>query len=119
MLDLSFLRDNLQLVRQKMQQRGASVPLDEFERLDIERRRLITETEALKHLRNVTNDEITALKKQKQDAGPKIAEMKEVSIRIKTLDVQLKVCDDKLRSIQLTIPNLPDKTVPFGVDASA
>jgi seryl-tRNA synthetase len=119
MLDLSFMRDNLQLVRQKMQQRGASVPLDEFEHLDTERRRLITETESLKHLRNVTNDEITALKKQKQDAGQKIAEMREVSVRIKTLDEQLKVCDEKLRSIQLTIPNVPHSTVPFGADASA
>jgi seryl-tRNA synthetase len=119
MLDLSFMRDNLQLVRQKMQQRGASVPLDEFERLDIERRRLIMESESLRHLRNVTNDEITALKKQKQDAGPKIAEMKEVSARIKMLDEQLSVCDEKLRSIQLTIPNLPHTTVPLGADASA
>ncbi len=119
MLDLSFMRDNLQLVRQKMQQRGASVPLDEFERLDIERRRLIVETESLKHLRNVTNDAITVLKKQKQDAGQKIAEMKEVSVRIKTLDEQLSVCDEKLRSIQLTIPNVPHTSVPVGADASA
>jgi seryl-tRNA synthetase len=119
MLDLSFMRDNLQLVRQKMQQRGASVPLDEFEHLDTERRRLITETESLKHLRNVANDEITALKKQKQDAGQKIEEMREVSVRIKTLDEQLKVCDEKLRSIQLTIPNVPHSTVPLGADASA
>jgi seryl-tRNA synthetase len=119
MLDLSFIRDNLQLVRQKMQQRGASVPLDEFEQLDSERRRLITETESLKHLRNITNDEITGLKKQKQDAGPKIAEMKDVSVRIKMLDEQLKVCEERLRSIQLTIPNLPHTTVPLGADASA
>jgi len=118
MLDLSFMRENLQLVRQKMQQRGASVPLDEFEHLDTERRRFITETESLKHLRNVTNDEITVLKKQKQDAGAKIAEMKDVSARIKMLDEQLRVCDGKLRSIQLTIPNLPHVTVPLGADAS-
>src|SRR5215831_697254 len=119
MLDLSFMRDNLLLVRQKMQQRGVSVPLDEFERLDVERRRLIMESESLKHLRNVTNDEITALKKQKQDAGPKITEMREVSVRIKMLDEQLSVYDEKLRSIQLTIPNLPHATVPLGADASA
>src|SRR5262249_43203488 len=60
-----------------------------------------------------------ALKKQKQDAGPKITEMKEVSVRIKMLDEQLSVYDEKLRSIQLTIPNLPHATVPPGADASA
>jgi len=119
MLDLSFIRENLKLVRQKMQQRGASVPLDEFEQLDTERRRLITETESLKHLRNVTNDEIAAFRKQKEDSSEKIAQMKEVSARIKSLDEHLRVCDEKLRSIQLTIPNLPHSTVPVGADASA
>ena len=59
MLDLTFIRQNLSLVRQKMQERGASVALDEFEQLDTERRKLIVETENLKHLRNKTNDEIT------------------------------------------------------------
>ncbi len=97
MLDLTFIRQNLSLVRQKMQERGAAVALDEFEQLDTERRKLIVETENLKHLRNKTNDEITALKKQKEDASAKIAEMKDVSARIKSLDELLKECDEKLR----------------------
>jgi len=102
-----------------MQQRGISVPLDEFERLETERRRLIGETEKLKHLRNLTNDEITGIKKQKLDASQKIAEMKEVSARIRQLDEELRLCDEKLRAIQLTIPNIPHGTVPVGTDASA
>lgn len=119
MIDLTFLRENLGLVREKMKQRGVSVALDEFEQLDAGRRRLIVETEKLKHLRNVTNDEISALKKQRQDAGQKIAEMKEVSIKIKMLDEQLREVDEKLRSIQLTIYNIPHATVPVGKDATA
>jgi len=119
MLDLTFIRQNLSLVRQKMQERGASVALDEFEQLDAERRKLIVETENLKHLRNRTNDEITALKKQKQDASAKIAEMKDVSARIKLLDEQLKECDENLRALQLTIPNIPHTSVPSGSDAAA
>ncbi|PYV44686.1 MAG: serine--tRNA ligase [Acidobacteria bacterium] len=119
MLDLSFMRENLELLRLKMQQRGISVPLDEFERLETERRRLIGETEKLKHLRNLTNDEITGIKKQKLDASQKIAEMKEVSARIRQLDEELRLCDEKLRAIQLTIPNIPHGTVPVGTDASA
>jgi len=102
-----------------MKQRGVTVALDEFEQLDAGRRRLIMEAEKLKHLRNVTNDEITALKKQRQDAGPKIAEMKDVSAKIKMLDEQLKEYDEKLRSIQLTIYNIPHATVPVGKDATA
>ncbi|PYV87612.1 MAG: serine--tRNA ligase [Acidobacteria bacterium] len=119
MLDLSFMRENLELLRSKMQQRGTSVPLDEFEKLDTERRRLIVETEKLKHLRNLTNDEITVMRKQKLDAGQKIAEMREVSAKIKQLDEELRLCDEKLRAIQLTIPNVPHRTVPVGADASA
>ena len=119
MLDLTFIRQNLSLVRQKMQERGASVALDEFEQLDTERRKLIVETENLKHLRNKTNDEITALKKQKEDASARIAEMKDVSARIKTLDGALKECDEKLRALQLTIPNIPHTSVPSGADAAA
>jgi seryl-tRNA synthetase len=119
MIDPTFLRENLELVREKMKQRGVSVTLDEFEQLDTGRRRLIVETEKLKHLRNVTNDEITALKKQRQDAGQKIAEMKDVSAKIKMLDEQLKEVDEKLRSIQLTIYNIPHATVPVGKDATA
>lgn len=119
MLDLSFMRDHLDLVRLKMQQRGTDVALDEFEQLDRERRRLIVGSETLRNLRNRANDEITALKKQKQDASPKIAEMKEVSARIKALDEQLKACDEKLRAIQLTVPNIPHTSVPVGTDAAA
>jgi seryl-tRNA synthetase len=101
-----------------MGQRGVSVPLDEFEQLDAERRRLIAENENLRHLRNLTNDEITALRKERGDASQKIAQMKEVSARIKLLDEELRLCDEKLRSIQLTIPNIPHPSVPPGVDAS-
>lgn len=119
MLDLSFIRQNLELIRQKMQQRGAVVALDEFEQLDSQRRRLIVETEKLKHLRNTTNDEITALKKAKQDASTKITEMREVSARIKALDEELKEYDQKLRALQLTLPNVPHGSVPVGSDASA
>ena len=118
MLDLSFIRDNISLVRQKMQERHASVDLDEFEKLDTERRRLIVETEQLKALRNRTNDEITALKKKKQDASEKIIEMREVSARIKLLDEELGQKDKTLRDLQLTIPNIPHESVLIGDDSS-
>jgi seryl-tRNA synthetase len=118
MLDPSFIRDNLPLVRQKMQERHASVDFDLFEKLDTERRRLIVETEKLKALRNRTNDEITALKKQKQDASEKIIEMRDVAVHIKQLDEELGKTDESLRNLQLTIPNLPHESVLVGDDSS-
>ncbi len=119
MLDLALIRQNLEFVKQKMQQRGAGVALDELQRLDIERRRLIVETESLKHRRNKTNDEITTLKKQRLDATPKIEEMKEVSAQIKARDEKLGELDSSIRELQLTIPNLPHESVPVGSDSSA
>jgi seryl-tRNA synthetase len=119
MLDLTFIRQNLSLVRQKMQERGALAALDQFEQLDSERRKLIVETENLKHLRNKTNDEIARLKKAKEDASAPLAEMKEVSARIKSLDDRLKECDEKLRALLLALPNIPHASVPSGSDAAA
>jgi seryl-tRNA synthetase len=119
MLDLSFIRENLDLVRQKMQDRHATVDLKSIENLDIKRRHLLVETEQLKALRNRTNDEITSLKKQKRDAAPKILEMREVSTRIKAFDEELQQVDEQLRNLLLTLPNIPHSSVPLGADAAA
>ena len=86
MLDLNFVRDNLDLVKQKMRERGLTVILDDFELLDRERRRVLMEVEGRKARRNKVSDEIASLKKQKQDASFLIAEMKPLSNEIQELD---------------------------------
>jgi seryl-tRNA synthetase len=73
MLDLNFVRDNLELVKQKMRERGLPEILGDFEALDHERRRLLMEVEGRKARRNKVSDEIASLKKQKQDASSLIA----------------------------------------------
>ena len=114
MLDLSFVRANLTLVRQKMQERGLPDLLGDFEALDAERRRQLSEAEALKARRNKVSDEIARLKKQKQDASALIAEMKQAGQQIQALDEQAKAADDKLRELLRNVPNLPHATVPVG-----
>ena len=118
MLDLALIRNHPELVRRKLKPRHIPVPLEELEDLDRQRRRLLQDTEQLKYRRNRNNEAITALKKAKQDAAGKIAEMKELSRRIKQLDQDLRSCEEKLRGLQLILPNLPHDTVPIGVDAS-
>ncbi len=118
MLDPAFIRNHPELVRRKLNQRHTPAPLKELEDLDRQRRQLLQETEQLKHRRNRNNDAIAALKKAKQDAAAKIAEMKAVSRRIKQLDEELKSCEEKLRDLQLTLPNIPHDSVPIGIDAS-
>ena len=118
MLDLNLIRNHPELVRRKLNQRHIPAPLDEVQNLDRQRRDLLQKTEQLKHRRNQNNDAIIALKKTRQDAAGKIAEMKELSRRIKQLDEGLRSCEEKLRGLQLTLPNLAHDSVPVGADAS-
>jgi seryl-tRNA synthetase len=114
MLDLGFVRSNLSLVREKMKARGIAGILGDFEALDMERRRLLSEAESLKARRNTVSDEIAALKKQKHDASSLIAQMKQVSVNIQQLDEQARSADEKLRDLLRKVPNIPHDTVPIG-----
>jgi len=114
MLDLGFVRDNLDLVKQKMRERGLPDVLIDFEVLDRERRRVLMEVEGRKARRNKVSDEIAALRKQGQDASHLIAAMKPLSHEIQTLDEEAKVCDERLREVLRVVPNIPDASVPVG-----
>ena len=93
MLDLSVVRDNLELVKQKMRERGLGEALGGFESVDRERRKFLLEAETRKARRNKVSDEIAELKKAKQDASALIAEMKQVGAEIQTLDEKAKEYD--------------------------
>jgi seryl-tRNA synthetase len=92
--------------------------LDGFRTLDKERRELITATEQLKAQRNKASDEIARLKKAKQNADALIAEMKQVSERIKAADERIAELDSTQRGLLLTIPNVPHFGVPVGHSAA-
>ena len=91
-----------------------TLDLDSFRVFDKERRELITATEQLKAQRNKASDEIARLKKEKQNADPLIAEMKQVSERIKQSDERIARLDAEQRELLLTIPNVPHSSVPVG-----
>jgi seryl-tRNA synthetase len=114
MLDLGFVRDNLELVKQKMRERGLADSLANFEELDRARRKFLVEAESGKARRNIVSDEIAALKKQGQDASALIAEMRALGGRIKDLDEQAKSLDERLRELLKNIPNIPHASVPVG-----
>ena len=114
MLDLSFVRDNLQLVKQKMRERGLRDSLEDFENLDRERRRLLTEAEALKARRNQLSEETASRKRQGLDASAQIAESRELGAEISRRDERAKACDEQLRELLRNIPNIPHASVPVG-----
>src|ERR1051325_6489107 len=114
MLDLSFVRENLEFVERKLAERGGGHRLDGFREVDQARRRLLTEVEGLKSRRNRAGDEIAKLKKTGQDASSLIQEMSGLSDRIKGLDEQVRKVDQQMQEILSAIPNIAHASVPVG-----
>lgn len=114
MLDLKFIRDNIEFLGEMLKNRNANVDLNEFVQLDGERREILTEVESLKNKRNVESAEVARRKKAGEEASEIIAEMGKVSARIKELDVKLAEVEEKLTYFQMIIPNVYDKSTPIG-----
>ncbi|MFW5992274.1 MAG: serine--tRNA ligase [Halanaerobiaceae bacterium] len=116
MLDLKFVRENVDLVEEAMASRGMETSLSEFKELDDRRRDLLYESEQLRHKRNVTSDKIGELKRAGEDTSSLIAEMKEVAAKIKEYEEELKGVENELNNILLGIPNIPHDSVPVGAE---
>ncbi len=121
MLELRFIRENLQLVREKSILRGVAPSLFEhFSELDNQRLSLLGQVETLKNRRNTVSKEIAPLKQagEHDKAEPLILEMREVGDQIKSFDSDLAEIEAQLNDIVLSIPNLCDDNVPQGHDDS-
>ncbi len=116
MLDVKFVRNNLDAVKKALRNRGVEVNLRLFTRLEEERRKSLFEVEQHKFTRNKVSEEIAEMKKRGEDTGEKILEMKKLSKEIKELDKQVFEKEKALRELLLNIPNVPDPTVPLGKD---
>ncbi len=116
MLDLKFVRENPETVRQAMQKKGEEADLAGLLTSDRERRDLLKEVEELKQLRNRVSREIGKAGADSEYAREKKQEMKEVSARIKDYDEKLRDIDLQIEQLLLNLPNLPDPVVPHGYD---
>jgi seryl-tRNA synthetase len=116
MLDLKYIREHTDRVRQKMADRGHAVDLEGLLGVDRERRELTVRGDELKQRRNAASDEITRLKQQRQSADPLLAEMKQVSEGIKQIDERIRSLDEQLQERLLYLPNLLHDSVPVGKD---
>jgi seryl-tRNA synthetase len=119
MLELRFIRENSELVREKILRRGMAPDLiDRFVETDTRRLALLAEAENLKNRRNTVSRAIAEFKQRGDNAQaePLIIEMREVSARIKELDTDLATVQEELQDIVMSIPNLCDDSVPTGKD---
>jgi len=114
MLDIKFLRQNIDFVRRKMLERDVDVDLDGFVGLDSRRRDILQEVETLRSERNRVSREIGQKKKNGENASELVNMMSEVSTRIKELDESLKETEENLNNLMMIIPNLPHESVPYG-----
>jgi seryl-tRNA synthetase len=114
MLDIKFIRENTDLVKQSLVNRNLKINIDELAKIDDSRRAILLELETLRAQRNKANDEIGVLLKEKKDAKDKISAMKEVSANISSLEDKLKGLEAELDKFLLTIPNVPHASVPVG-----
>lgn len=114
MLELKFIRNNIEFLEEMLKNRGSSETLEEFEQLDAERRELLTKVETLKHRKNHASAEVARKKQEKIDCSDIIAEMGKVSQEIKEIESKLVGIDENLTKIQMTLPNVPHESTPFG-----
>jgi seryl-tRNA synthetase len=109
MLDINFIRNNLDLCKKAAQNKNRQVDWDLLLALDEKHRTLITEVESIRHERN----KISGLNSDgMRTAGKKIKD------ELKKHEEDLRECESQFNSLLLTVPNIPDNSVPVGKDAS-
>ena len=114
MLDIKYLRQNIEFVRQKMDERGQKIDFDRFIDLDAKRRDILQAVETLRNERNSVSKEIGELKKKKADASALIERMGTVSAKIKEYDESLRVTEEELNAFVMIVPNVQHESVPQG-----
>lgn len=116
MLDINLIREQPDLVRKALQDRQMDAgPVDEVLQMDETRRALIQEVENLKAQRNLVSKEIGRMK-DKDERQAKIEAMQDVGDQISGLDDSLRIVDAELNRVMASIPNIPDRRTPYGVD---
>ncbi|MBO5099233.1 MAG: serine--tRNA ligase [Clostridia bacterium] len=114
MLDMKVLRNEPEKVKRAFLKRKENFDLDGLFELDDLRKQLIFENEQKKAQQNTVSKQIPMLKKEGKDTTEVFAEMKKLSDEIKETDAKVRELEEKINAIMLTIPNIPNETVPQG-----
>ncbi|PIU40532.1 MAG: serine--tRNA ligase [Candidatus Omnitrophica bacterium CG07_land_8_20_14_0_80_50_8] len=118
MLDLAFIRENKDKVREALKIRAPKLDFDGFLNLDVSRRAAMQALDALRAQKNQANDRISSLLKEKKSTKQEIEFMKSLSQKIADSESTMDEIDIKVKEILYIIPNLPHKSVESGVDSS-
>lgn len=119
MFDIRLLRSDPDAVREAMKKRRGNVDIDSILAIDGQRRTAIYELEQLRARQNKAGESIAACKRTGANADDVISEMKSIKDQISVLEEQVRQVDESLQEVLLTLPNVPDETVPVGTDENA
>lgn len=118
MLDLKFVVNNVDVVKNALKKRNSKLNIDEIVTLFNKRNELLQSVENMKARKNQASNEISKMMKEKLDTTAIKSEMKVIGIEIKLLDDEIRVAQEKINEIMLSIPNIPMEDVPVGSDDS-
>jgi seryl-tRNA synthetase len=119
MLDRTFVRENLELVKARLATRGGDYFLEELVGLEGEWKQAVLRSEKLRQQRNEASELIGRLKREGRDTGREQAQVKAASNEIRSLEEQSRSLEERLNSLLHGIPNLPHPSVPVGRDETA
>ncbi|HKB86811.1 MAG TPA: serine--tRNA ligase [Ignavibacteriaceae bacterium] len=117
MLDLKYIRENPEAVKQGIRNKNEKDRVDEILALDEKRRTLILRGDELKSERNQVSSQIPVLKKQGKDVSDLLSSMKIVSDQVAEIDSHLREVENELNEILMFVPNMPHESVPVGKTA--
>lgn len=118
MLDANFIRKHTDAVRAAIKNKNEKADLDAWLATDEKKRKAQTELEGHLATRNRVSEEVSRLKRDKQDASAQIAQVGEIKLRIKTLEEDVRKLEEELRERSLWLPNCPAADVPVAADAA-
>ncbi|MGA6924829.1 MAG: serine--tRNA ligase [Desulfosarcina sp.] len=116
MLEIKFVRENLERVKTAMHHRGTVIDWEAFQTHDSRRKTILFELENLRHRRNRVSDEVAEMKRSGENAAAIIETMREVSATIKALEKDLAKSESVIDEMIMAMPNIPHESVPVGKD---
>ena len=99
MLEIKFVRQNIEQVEKALTHRGEAADLETFRKADADRKSFLLEIEKLRHRRNVVSEQIADMKKEGKSADDLVVEMRQVSTRIKEIDKFLSIHEETINQI--------------------
>ena len=118
MLDIKFVVAHPEKVIAGMKKRGKEISLDNLLKMEERRKEILGEVEDMKAEKNTVSKQVGILKKNGEDATAIMEEMKALGVKISALDAELKEVQEGIRNELLSIPNVPNESVPEGTDDS-